>query len=82
MKGQPENSVPTCRHTAFPMLVVSLLVPQAFPQVGIPHTNQEVELGKSFPHVCEEVDRRQRQGKIREGGVHGPAVTFQDLSSA
>lgn len=49
--------------------------------MGIPHTNQEAELGKTIPHVCEEVERKQRQGKIREGGVSGPAVIFQVLAA-
>lgn len=53
----------------------------ALPQVGIPHTNQEAKLGKTLPRVCEEVERRQSQGKIREGEVSGPAVIFQVLAA-
>lgn len=49
--------------------------------MGIPNPNREAELGKTLPHVCEEVERRQRQGKIREGGVCGSAVIFQVLAA-
>lgn len=49
--------------------------------MGILHTNPEAKLGKTLPHVCEEVERRWRYGKIREGGVYGPAVIFQVLAA-